>query len=138
MPIIGQKINNITAQRGEIKPKIVIASNVDITDIKSRELTLTGGNKPGMDIDFLFTIKYGDTGGKIDINGTIIYTEDVKELKKEEKEWNKNKKLSSQLTINVLNRAMEIGYVNAILASNIIGMPAPIQLPRARTAEEQK
>ena len=137
MPIIGHQIIKIIGKRGEPERNLKITSNVELKDVRKKELSIAGDKKQALDFEFEFTIQYGEKAGGINIIGILFYTADKAELDKLEKAWKKDKKLEAELIMVILNRAMELGYIEAIPLAERLRLPPPIRLPRF-VKEEQK
>jgi len=52
--------------------------------------------------------------------------------------WKKDKKLEPDMVIGVLNRAMELGYIESIPLSERLRLPPPMRLPHFVKEENQK
>jgi hypothetical protein len=130
MPVVGHQITKIVGKRGEPEKNLKVGSNVELKDVRKRDIFVAGDKKSALDFEFQFTIKYGEKAGGIDITGILFYTGDKAELDKLDKEWAKNKKLDTTMVLNILNRGMEIGYLEAIPLAERLKLPPPIKLPR--------
>ena len=137
MPIIGHQVTKIVGKRGEPEKNLKISSNVELKDVRKRDLFVAGDKRQVLDFEFQFTIKYGEKAGGIDITGLLYYTGEKAELDKLEKVWKKDKKLDADMIIGILNRAMELGYVESIALSERLRLPPPLKLPKF-VKEEQK
>jgi len=138
MPIIGHQITKIIAKRGEPTRDLKITSNVELKDVRNKEVFVAGDKKQALDFEFEFTVQYGEKAGGINITGILFYTGEKAELDKLEKAWKKDKKLEADLIIGILNRAMELGYIEAIPLSERLRLPPPMRLPRFVKDEQKK
>jgi len=141
--IIGEQVTKIEAVNKGITKQMTIANNVQIKDVVKKDFFVGGDKKQGLSFDFVFSAAYGDTGSKIEAEGSIFYIDDKKRLDDIEKEWKDKKKIEDEkLILPVLNRALEIGYVHAISLADKLKLPAPVQMPRfvtkAKTPEKPK
>jgi len=139
--IIGEQVTRIEAANKGVARQMTIANNVQIKSVVKREFVVGGDKKPGLSFDFTFSTKYGDTGSKVDVEGSIFFTDDKKKLDEIEKEWQDKKKIEDEkLILPVLNRALEIGYTQAIALADQLRLPAPIQMPKfvAKKAEKPR
>jgi hypothetical protein len=130
MPIIGHQITKIVGKRGDAEQNIKITSNVELKDVRKKDVFVAGDKKAALDFEFEFIIQYGEKAGGININGVLFYTGEKAELDKLDKKWKKDKKLESDLIIGILNRAMELGFIEAIALSDRLRLPPPMKLPR--------
>lgn len=133
--ILGEHVRRIVAENKGIARKMTIANNIRITDIRRQTLRLAEEKQEGLSFDFIFASSYGDTGSKIEVEGTIFYGGDKKELDEIEKEWKEKKTIPQKLALPINNRALEIGFLQAIALSNQVKLPAPINLPKFITKE---
>ena len=138
MPIVGHQIIKVIGKRGEPERNLKISSNVELKDVRKKELSIAGDKKPALDFEFEFTIQYGEKAGGINITGILFYTAEKAELDKLESAWKKDKKLEADMIIGILNRAMELGYIEAIALAERLRLPPPIRLPRFVKNKEQK
>ena len=136
MPIVGHQIIKIIGKRGEPERGLKITSNVELKDVRKKDISIAGDKKPALDFEFEFIVKYGERAGGITITGILFYTGEKSELDKIEKKWKKDKKLDADMIINILNRAMELGYIEAIPLAERLRLPPPLKLPRF--VKEQK
>jgi hypothetical protein len=137
MPIIGHQITKILGKRGETERNIKINANVELKDVRKHDVFVAGDKKPSLDFEFEFTIKYGEEAGGININGILFYTGDDAELDKLDKAWKKDKKLEPDMVIGILNRAMELGYIESIPMAERLKLPPPMRLPRFVKEEDK-
>ena len=138
MPIIGHQITKIIGKRGEPEKGLKITSNVELKDVQKHAIFVAGDKKEALDFEFQFTVKYGEKAGGIDITGTLFYTGTEEELEKLYKEGTKTKKLKAKLIMGILNRAMELGYIESIPLAERLRLPPPVQLPRFIAEEDHK
>jgi len=141
--IIGEQVTKIEAVNKGITKQMTIANNVQIKDVVKKDFFVGGDKKPGLSFEFTFSAAYGETGSKIEAEGSIFFTDDKKRLDEIEKEWQEKKKIEDEkLILPVLNRALEIGYVHAISLADKLRLPPPIQMPRfvpkAKASEKPK
>lgn len=129
--IIGEQITRIESINKGITRQMTIANNVQIKDVVKKEFFVGGDKKPGLSFEFIFSAAYGETGSKIEVEGSIFFTDEKKRLDDIEKEWQDKKKIEDEkLILPVLNRALEMGYVQAIALADQLRLPPPIQMPK--------
>ncbi len=129
MPVIGDAVTKISAFRGEPKAIVGIKNNIEVTDVYKKDIFVGTDKKDGLVFEFLFTTTYEDAG-KIDVSGRIFYIDEVKNMDKIEKEWKKNKKLKPDMVLPVLNRALELGYIQAMSIASNLRLPSPLRMPK--------
>jgi hypothetical protein len=129
--IIADQINKIFAERKPLQKQMVISTNIKITNAEKKNLALGGEKKQGIDIDFIFTTTYGTNSSKIEVEGTIFYLGDKKELDDIEKSWKDKKVLPDEnFALLINNRALEIGLLQALTLADQLRLPMPIKLPK--------
>jgi hypothetical protein len=137
MPIIGHQITKIVGKRGVPERNLTVNTNVELTDVAKKDVLIAAEKKEGIDFEFEFTIQYGEKAGGINILGTLFYTADEQVLEKIVKQWKKDKKIDPAMMIMVLNKAMELGYLESIPLSERLRLPIPLKIPKF-TAEAKK
>lgn len=131
LQFVGDRLTKIEAERNEVLERpLAIKTQVNTTGVESKDLFVAGDKKPGLTFDYTFEAQYGEKTGKIAISGQILAVGTDEELKKIEKEWKKKKKLESDLVIPVLNRALELSYLQTLPLAKELRLPIPFKLPR--------
>jgi len=130
MPIIGERINRIFAERGKLERKMAIRSNVDIKDVSIEKIGVAGDMRDGLAFKFIFTTEYGKEGGRIEVEGEVFYVDKLEKMKEIEKNWKENKKIETKLRLPIMNRILEVAYLQAIAMADQVRLPPPIQMPR--------
>ncbi len=138
MPIVGSQINKVTAERKELKAGMRVSTNVDILDIDKTDVFIAGEKKNVLRVTFRFIVNYGEDGSKINLEGSLMYSGESKELEEIIKKWKKDKKIDTEFSIPVLNKAMEVSLIHAILLANNMNLPPPMSFPRVGRKEENK
>jgi len=129
--ILGDQIKKIIAENKGLAPKMTVTNNVKITNVRKQEYSLSENKKePGLAFDFIFTSAYGETQSKVEVEGSIFYVGGKQEIDEIEKVWKDRKVVSEKIAIPIHNRALEIGFLQAIDLATEIKLPPPIQLPR--------
>jgi hypothetical protein len=137
--IVADQINKILAERKPLQRKMTISTNIKIANAEKKNLAIGDEKKQGMDFDFLFTTIYGENGSKIEVEGTIFYLGDKKELDDIEKSWKEKKTLPNEaIALIVNNRALEIGLLQSIAMASQLRLPTPIKLPKFVLDKETK
>ena len=132
--IIGENIKKVSAER---KPdtaypvRLEVKVNPTITNIVLKDTSIGGEKKKGLSIDFEFDVEYSDEFGKILIEGVVFFIDTAENMKKIEADWKKDKKISDDgIRIGIMNRILEVGYMQAIPMASQVKLPAPLQMPR--------
>jgi len=129
--IVGEQLNKISGSRKQLERKMAITNNIQLKSVEKREFGVGGEKKPGIAFGFTFTSKYGENAGIIDVEGEVFYIDDQKKLNEIEKTWADKKKIEDdKLLLPVMNRALELGYLQVIAMADQLRLPPPLQMPR--------
>lgn len=131
MPIIGFNFSKIA---GERKPtaagKVSINNNLQIKEVSETELELGDARQKGLTFTFEFSVKYEPSHGSIDLIGHVLFTEDQKKVSEIIAGWKKDKRLPAEITEGVINSILAKSNVQALILSQELNLPAPIELPK--------
>ena len=131
--IIGESIHRISAERNQqnrMPVRMEIKVNPTLIKVVKRDAVIGGESKAGLNFEFEFKVQYEEFG-EIVVEGTIFYTDSPEVLRKLEQEWIASKEIKDEDTrLGIMNRVMEIGYLEAISIAKQVKLPAPLQLPR--------
>jgi|SRR3989338_7469609 len=131
--IIGESIHRISAERNQqnrMPVRMEIKVNPTLIKVVKRDAVIGGESKAGLNFEFEFKVVYEEFG-EIVVEGTIFYTDSPEVLRKLEQEWIASKEIKDEDTrLGIMNRVMEIGYLEAISIAKQVKLPAPLQLPR--------
>jgi len=127
MPIIGFSLSGIEAKKFEIKggKQINVNSRPNIKNVK--EVSLPNLKKKALSIDFEFTTTYEPKVGEIKINGNLLVLANKNETVL--KEWKKNKKLPSPISLEILNYLFRKCLLKMTNISEYLQLPLPLQFP---------
>ncbi len=132
--IIGENIRTVSAERSPdaaFPVRLEVKVNPEITNIVLKETAIGGEKKKGLAIDFNFKVNYNSDFGKILVDGIVFFTDTLENMKKIEADWKKDKKIHDDDTrIGIMNKILEIGYMQAISMANQVRLPVPLQMPR--------
>ena len=127
MPIIGYTIKSITAERKDsLNRQLNINSAPKITSVQEKQINV-GGKKEVIDIGFEFVTEYKPDVGLIKIVGEVFYT--GKNNKNVLKEWEKNKKLPTEVDVEVKNFLFRKCLTIGINLSEQMQLPPPLMFP---------
>ena len=131
--IIGESIHRISAERNQqnrMPVRMEIKVNPTLIKVVKRDAVIGGESKAGLNFEFEFKVVYEEFG-EIVVEGTIFYTDSPEVLRKLEQEWIASKEIKDEDTrLGIMDRVMEIGYLEAISIAKQVKLPAPLQLPR--------
>ncbi|NPA38522.1 MAG: hypothetical protein GXN99_01870 [Candidatus Nanohaloarchaeota archaeon] len=138
MAIIGSTIDAISSKK--IKPatsSLKIENIPAIKNVKSTKIiaNFAGGSKvPGITVSYEYTSTYysnEDKIAEIKIEGKLLYTtKDEKEAKELEKEFEKTKRMKSEVEIEILNHILHKATLHALTLSQMLELPPVIRMPR--------
>lgn len=124
--ILGINLNKVNAERiSRLQGNIQITNKTNITGVKSTGLTKKDAVS---EICFEFRTLYlqdKKTVGKIEIDGSVLYQQDQKELLKC---WKTEKKLPKDLEIPIMNAILTKCSVRAVDSAEHVNLPPPIPL----------
>ena len=122
------RINEITVKRPEDAKNagFDVLFNVEGIKVNGAEVI----------INYAYAASYKGNGGIIQIKGIITANEDEKTIKAIETEM-KNNKLPPEYMQNVINTINYFGTSNATVIASIVGMPAPIRMPKLALGQKE-
>jgi len=138
MPVIGINIKSVDAKKHEeIIGAVKVNSNTTIKDIKEQDLPAL--KQKGLTIGFEFKTEYMDDKKKsvaeIIIGGDVLFIDE--QLEKIIKDWKKDKKLSDDISLQVINAVLRRSIIRALSLSEELQLPPPIALPFAKKNQEE-
>lgn len=116
--------------RKGFKGKVDINHHTNVDSAKLVKHPATG--EPAAEIDFTFRTKYknGDTEiGNVHVKGFLIWVRDAEKIAEY---WKKEKKLSKDVAVEVINAIINRCAVSAIIASREVLLPPPIPMPQMK------
>jgi len=136
MPIIGMNFKFLEAQRKDtqVKGEIKINSFPKITNVKEAKVSNMKSN--AVALEFEFSTDYEPDVGKIKLMGELLYqTDKQKEILDK---WKKEKKISEDLGVEVLNHLFRRCLLKSAHLSEEVMLPPPLQMPRIKPKEKQE
>ena len=140
--VVGDQVTRILAERRGTSRKMTISNNINVKNISKKDITIGDEVKQGLAFEFTFVSNYGNTGTKIELDITVFYSGNKKELDDLEKLWKDKKAVSEKVVLPVNNRALEVGMLQAIALAHQLRLPMPVRLPKfvleTKKKEEKK
>ena len=138
LKVVGETLNAITAQRGDMRGKqINIKHDLSLKAITKKDLSSGTSVNSGVSFDFLLTVAYVGSDAKIDVEGSIFAMGDAKEMTEVVTKWANKEPITDDVLVPVLNRAWQMGYVQAISMAEKVKLPTPIRIPRVVSGDDK-
>lgn len=130
MAVIGFSFTKLHGERkkGGAKGSIEINHGVKVLNVEKTSINVGSGKNDVLRVDFEFSITYGNSLGKISIEGDVIFS-DTKEIVDETlKSWSGNKKLPISINEEIHKFIYSKSIVKGLEMSDNLNLPAPIPL----------
>lgn len=109
--------------------KIDAKTNISITNLEPADDNT-------VKISFVYQTEYEPEFGTVEISGDVFYSADQKEIKTINEEWEKNKKINDELSVNLLNRIFSKASIEAAILTKEVNLPVPFNLPKFSKKEK--
>lgn len=127
--IVGFNLSKISIEREkEIKGKIEIKSNLNITDVKKENLEISKENDI-LAFGFNFTINYEPKIAEIVFQGDILSMVSPAESREILKKW-KKKEISDSIRLLIFNVILAKCNIKALQLEEELNLPTHIPLPK--------
>ena len=137
MTIISVNLNKINVERKEApKDKININNNIKLKDLEKMDISAGTSKQDGIKFLFELSVNYEPSFASMLIEGDVIYLDTAANVKSIMDGWKKNKNVKKEVFEQVMNSAMTKANIQALILSQIVNIPAPIQLPRINVKKE--
>ena len=135
MAFIGFEFNKINVDKKDgVSGKITVNHNVTITDVSKADLKIANHAENAIKFTFEYTSKYGDLGGIL-LGGKVMYLSNPDEITSLLEDWKNDKKVKKELMAPLLNKILSKSNIQAIILSDSVGLPPPVELPRVKPTE---
>lgn len=136
MAVVGFDFTKIDAKKkAPIKGKININNNVQIKDVKEKDLSLGTTKKNSLQFTFEFIAKYEPNLGDIILEGNVVFMAEPKKVTEIMAGWKKDKKLPKEVSASILNSILNRCNIQALILSQVINLPPPIPLPKVQAGD---
>ncbi|MCA9497275.1 MAG: hypothetical protein KC589_10120 [Nanoarchaeota archaeon] len=140
MGIIGFSFSKFDCKRNAVKVEgnIEINHNISVKDVTKTSLKVAGRKNDVLRIDFSFDVIYGNSLGKISLEGDVVYSDTPEIITETFKSWEADKKLSQMVNEQVFKFVYGKASIKALTLSDSLNLPSPIPLPRVNFGTEKK
>jgi|SRR3989344_9672092 len=132
MPIVGFTYTKILVEKKDkldpTKDKIVNNVNLIKVEQDDRELAKDQGL---LNFNFEFVVDYGKSA-KLQLNGTVLYMDKLKEIKSIFNDWEKEKKLNLKVSTEIFNSILFKCNIKALQLADDLNLPAHFKVPLLR------
>jgi len=131
MPVVGFNLEKAAVEKKKPLQKGMQARhNITIVSVKPEDIVIgENSKKPGLRFSFEYEVDYQPEIGRIDIAGHILYLDDEKTIKNIMKQWDKEKKMTPELTSKILNTAIIKCTIKALNLSQDVNLPPHLPIP---------
>jgi hypothetical protein len=133
MGIVGFSFKKIFAERTAVSiGKLNIKNNVALIDVAEAELVLGTTKQRGIKFTFEFNVEYEPKVGEMTLTGEILYIGEPKKDDELLKTWKKERKLSKELTQELINTVLVRSNLEAMILGRDVNLPLPLPIPTAK------
>ena len=139
MPIIGFNFDRIQVERteGKIEGKLEVKNDLGIKKVEFEKSPIAGMGEI-IKFSYEFSLKYEPNAGNIQINGSLLYTDEEKKLKDIVKAWKKDNKLNQELLQMLLNNVLYRCHIKSLVLAQEVNLPAHMNLPYLQKMTQDK
>jgi CO dehydrogenase nickel-insertion accessory protein CooC1 len=131
MPVVGFNLEKISIEKqNPITGQVKVKNNVSVKSVEEKELSLGNTNKQGLKFNFEFSIDYDPKVGNMSLKGHLLYIEDEKKVKDILKDWKKDKKISNEIMVELINTILLRCTVKTLTFAQEVNLPPHLPLPR--------
>ena len=88
--------------------------------------------KKGLKFTFEFSCHYEPDLGKIEVEGQVLFVDEVAKVDEVNASWKKSKKIPVEIMEQIVNAALHKGNIQAIKVSEEVNLPSPLPLPKVK------
>ena len=131
MAIISFTFDKMQVERlNPLETPLKVEFNMRVLDVKEEDVAVGAGRKEKvLRFFFEFKVDYTPKQAYILLEGNLVYFDEKEDADKVVKEWKKNKKLSAEVSQQVMNNILIRSNVKSLLLGQEIGLPPHIVLP---------
>ncbi len=129
MSIVGFNFDSFVAEKKQpLKGELKINNSISIKNVEEKELALGDTKKSGLKLDFDFTINYDPNIGNIILKGNVLYLESSKKIKEILSNWKKDKKLTEEISLPIINTILLRCSIKALTLAQELNLPPHIRI----------
>jgi len=117
-------------KKAQAKGKINIKSNVILKEVKLINLKLGVTDHKVLNFVWEYQAFYEPKIAEIIFNGELALLEEPEVLEKIESAWKKDKQISKEVMVQVLNSIYSKCNIEALILSKEMSLPPPVPLPK--------
>lgn len=134
MAIVGFNFSKLFAEQHKAaKGNLKISTNVKFESVEKTTLAL-GDDKSTLKVAFTYTVAYDPKVGSIELQGDLLFMQDVKLIEAVLAEWDKKKTLPAKVSKVLVNNIMQKCTIQALIMTKDIGLPPPMPLPKVKSS----
>lgn len=132
MGVIGFSFSKFDCERkpSKVSGPIEIKHNISVKSMEKTTLKVGVNKNEVLKVIFAFDVIYGNSLGKISIEGDVIYADTVEIINETLKQWEKDKKLNSTVSEVVFKFIYNKSTVKVLDLADSLNLPSPIPLPK--------
>jgi hypothetical protein len=136
MTVISVNFSKINVERKEAPSgSISINNNIALKEVEKIDLSAGTTKQDGLKFKFELTAKYEPKFAEMTILGEVIYLDASAKVKQIVEGWSKNKNVPKDVFEQVMNSALTKANIQALLISQMVNLPPPIQLPKLQVGK---
>jgi hypothetical protein len=137
MTIMGINFTKIDVEKkSSPRGKVNISNNVSLTKIEKVKLNFVDDKNEALKMSFHFESKFEPELGYIKLLGDVIFMAQKKKAEELLNQWEKDKKIDTEVMTMVLNNVLNKCNIEALILSKEIGLPAPIPMPKISSIDK--
>ena len=137
MAIVGFNFTKIKAKKEQPpKGQIKINNSIKVTDYTETDFELDK-TKKSVNIEVDYNTSFDPEIGKINLVGNVIMLVTKEKAEELAKSWEEKKAFPQDIMQGVLNISLNKCNIQALILSQQMGLPAPVQLPKVKIQESK-
>lgn len=137
MTILGLNITKMYIEKkGKIEKGAQVNTNINLLTVKESKIKSEPTDRIGAVISFEAKVEYSPDIAEIAIYGDLVFSDnDEKVVTDAISRWEKEKKLPTDISIEVYNAILRRVNVEALILADRMRLPPPFKMPRFKKSE---